>query len=250
MELSDGLDEAIRAARREERVVVAAGGDGTVHTVVQHLEAEDLLGVLPAGTLNHFASDLGLDDASVALDVLEAGQPRTVDLGKVNGERFVNNVSLGLYPEVVRDRERLEDRMGKWPAMVVAAATAAVRTAPVHGSISADGDARQVHAWVVFVGNNRFEVSAGRVGSRERLDEGALDLWVLTAKPRSRAGTRGWHAWNGSGPAGRRVRTQARAVDISLREARHIAADGEDLGVVQELALRSLPGALRVLAPR
>src|SRR6266496_3487397 len=78
--------------------LVAAGGDGTVNAVVQHLVARGTLAVLPGGTLNHFARDLGVRNPERALEALERGEPRPVDLGRVDGKVFVNGVGLGLYP--------------------------------------------------------------------------------------------------------------------------------------------------------
>ncbi len=92
------LAGAIDRALLEDRVVVAAGGDGTVNAVAQHLVARGTLGILPGGTLNHFARDLGVRDPARALQALERGQPRAVDLGRVDGRVFVNSASLGLYP--------------------------------------------------------------------------------------------------------------------------------------------------------
>ena len=101
---------ARRALTNGARAVVAGGGDGTVGSVAGALAGTDRpLGVLPLGTLNHFAKDLriplGLEEA--ARNVCEGREAR-VDVGEVNGQVFVNNSSLGLYPRIVRRRERLQ----------------------------------------------------------------------------------------------------------------------------------------------
>jgi diacylglycerol kinase family enzyme len=148
LELVPGVDleDAVGRALSEGRVVVAAGGDGTVNSVVQHVAGRGTLGVLPVGTLNHFARDLGLRRPEDALEALQRGEVRSIDLGMANGAFFVNNVGLGLYPEGVRERARSEDRWGKVAASV-GAASRLLRTAhPLVGTIQADGDRRGLFA--------------------------------------------------------------------------------------------------------
>ena len=98
------VDIALRAG---VDVIVAGGGDGTVSAVAAALvDTEVALGVLPLGTLNHFAKDLGLPlDLGGAVRVIAAGQTQRIDVGEVNGRVFINNSSLGLYPEMVRECE-------------------------------------------------------------------------------------------------------------------------------------------------
>ena len=114
-------------------VVVAAGGDGTVSAVASCIHGSNAtLGVLPMGTLNHFARDLGIPTKlEEAVEVLARGVRVGVDLGEVNGRIFVNNASLGVYPDMVRDRIRQQRRLGrgKWWAMVWAA-LATLRRSP------------------------------------------------------------------------------------------------------------------------
>src|SRR5882757_426639 len=88
--------------------IVAGGGDGTVRTVAQELVGSDVvLGVLPLGTLNHFARDLGLPlDIPGAVSVIVGGVTAAIDVAEVNDRIFVNNSSIGLYPNLVRDRDR------------------------------------------------------------------------------------------------------------------------------------------------
>ncbi|MEO7242957.1 MAG: diacylglycerol kinase family protein, partial [Variovorax sp.] len=109
-------------------IVVAGGGDGTVSSVAAALAGSDItLGVLPLGTLNHFAKDLGLPlELDAAVRCIVAGQSTRVDVGEVNGRVFINNSSLGLYPDIVRERERQQKRIGrgKWPALLWASVSA------------------------------------------------------------------------------------------------------------------------------
>ena len=104
-------------------LIVAGGGDGTVNAVASVLAGTDIvLGVLPLGTLNHFAKDLLLPlELEGAVDNLFTGQTIQVDVGEVNGKLFLNNSSLGIYPVIVRQREKLQEHgRGKWSAFVQA----------------------------------------------------------------------------------------------------------------------------------
>lgn len=246
------LAGAIDRALLEDRVVVAAGGDGTVNAVVQYLVARGTLGVLPGGTLNHFARDLDVRDPERALETLEQGEPRAVDLGKVEDRFFVNSAGLGLYPEVVRERERSERLLGRWRAALGASVRVLRQAEPLIGSISVDGDARQLEAWIVFVGNNRFGTAPGSIGTRERLDEGILEVRLLTASGRGRRPARlAWAVMRDRAWRGRRlVRTEGRRVEIHLAgRPRLVSLDGEVPEAMDRLVVEIVPRALRVLHP-
>jgi len=127
VELIDGGECAVRcraAAKRGDHMIIVGGGDGTISAAAAELaDAGTRLGILPLGTLNHFAKDLNLpisiDDA---VGVIATGETRCVDVGEVNGHIFINNSSIGIYPYLVLDRERKQRRQGlsKWPAMAAA----------------------------------------------------------------------------------------------------------------------------------
>src|SRR2546423_3824077 len=106
-------------------VLVAAGGDGTISAVAAALIGSPVaLGVLPLGTLNHFAKDLGISpDLPAAVQVIADGHVQNLDVGSVNGQPFINNSSIGLYPHMVNHRRRQQLRLGrgKWLAMFFAA---------------------------------------------------------------------------------------------------------------------------------
>jgi diacylglycerol kinase family enzyme len=179
------IDAALRAATaaRPDAVIVG-GGDGTVRSAAAVLAGSGVpLGVLPLGTLNHFAKDLGvpvaLDDAIAALATAVVGE---VDVGEVNGEVFVNNCSLGSYPEAVRHREALRREKGqrKWWAMCRAVWRTFVRLHRLRLRIAVDGQpARAVRVPFVFVANNRYSGHLLSPNLRPVLDGG--QLWVYTA---------------------------------------------------------------------
>ena len=125
--ISSGADLGSLAnqARAFGGLVVGGGGDGTIAAVAAALVGTDTpLGVLPMGTLNHFAKDLGIPlELEKAVQTLFTGKVAQVDVGEVNGRIFLNNSSLGFYPRIVQERER-EQRQGhsKWVAFARAAA--------------------------------------------------------------------------------------------------------------------------------
>jgi diacylglycerol kinase family enzyme len=254
VELSDpDLSAEVDRAVGEGRGVVAAGGDGTANAVAQHVVGRGIMGVLPLGTLNHFGRDLGLRDIDHAIDVLKTGPVRRVDVGRVGDRFFLNNAGIGLYPEMVYRRDQAPDRRVKW----LAAAGASIRvmrdSAPVTGTIEADGDRRALLAWMVFVGNNRFGTTPGRIGQRDRLDEGVLDIGLFLAGPRgSRRSSVAWRVFR-SRPwqtSRRVVRRTARRVSVRLEgEPRQFSFDGETSEPVRAMDVEIVPGELRVVVP-
>jgi diacylglycerol kinase family enzyme len=254
VELSDpDLTAEVDRAVGEGRAVVAAGGDGTANAVAQHVVGRGIMAVLPLGTLNHFGRDLGLRDIDHAIDVLKTGPVRRVDVGRVGDRFFLNNAGIGLYPEMVYRRDQAPDRTVKW----LAAAGASIRvlrdSAPVTGTIEADGDRRALLAWMVFVGNNRFGTTPGRIGQRDRLDEGLLDVGLFLAGPRgSRRSSVAWRVFR-SRPwqtSRRVVRRTARRVSVRLEgEPRQFSFDGETGEPVRAMDVEIVPGELRVVVP-
>jgi diacylglycerol kinase family enzyme len=237
-------------------VVVAAGGDGTVSAVAGALAGtEKPLAVLPVGTLNHFAKDLGLPlDLEAAARVIATAVPRRIDVGEVNGRVFVNNSSVGVYPRVVRERERLRARMGRWIgkgiAMIWAIVAVLLRLTPVSVRIRWEGREVPRRTTFVFVGNNRYDTALLSTQRREALDRGILGVYV--GKERTRVGL-----------VRLAIRGLLRRVDASDLEALEVrsvtldshrntvavAVDGEVVQQRPPIRYRVRPGALLVLAP-
>jgi diacylglycerol kinase family enzyme len=147
------------------------------------------LGVLPVGTLNHFARDLGIPmELPEAVRVIADGAPRALDVGEVNGEIFINNSMLGFYPPVVgvRDRERRELNRGKWMATISAFFKVLPRHPLLHLRVTSDSVTVDRQTRFLFVGNNEYEMSAFTYGARSRFDSGNLYLYI--AKSRTRLG--------------------------------------------------------------
>jgi YegS/Rv2252/BmrU family lipid kinase len=173
---------AAQAADRRARMVIAAGGDGTISAIASRLVNTDVaLGILPVGTLNHFARDLHLPmELEAAVEVIATGRRMSVDVGEVNGHFFINNSSLGLYPDIVLDRERQRRRLGrgKWAALVAACVRAARRYPLLWFRIEADGDSLERRSPFLFIGNNEYEMQGFEIGERGNLQAGHLSLYV------------------------------------------------------------------------
>lgn len=187
------LETAREAVSSRVDAVVAGGGDGTIRAVASVLAGGPIpMGVLPLGTLNHFARDLGIPtDLEQAVRVIPRGEVRALDLGEVNGEVFVNNSLLGFYPPVVkvRDQERRELGRNKWLATVSALFKVLPKLPSLHVRIKADGLEIHRKTRFLFVGNNEYVMRAFSFGARERFDRG--DLYLYIANTPSRLGLAG-----------------------------------------------------------
>jgi diacylglycerol kinase family enzyme len=229
--LRDGEDAAELARAADADVLAAAGGDGSVATVAAVAVERDLpLVVVPYGTRNHFARDLGLDrdDPLAALDAFD-GEERRVDVGRAGERRFLNNVSCGLYAALVHRREH--HRRRRQALAGLRALWLSLRERP---GAWARIDGEPVRARVLLVANNAYELSLFSIGVRERLDEGRLHLYAAKGVlPRS------WEE-----QAGERFTLDARGERLSA------AIDGEAVELETPLELAVERGALRVLLPR
>lgn len=251
-----GITAAASVAVRERPdAVVAAGGDGTVSGVAAALAETDVpLGVLPVGTLNHFARDLGIPpDLAGAAAVIAAGNVRAIDLGEVNGLTFVNNSSIGLYPLIVRRREGIRRRLGrgKWAAMAVAVVSVFRRFPLVHVTLQLGGEKLRCKTPLVFVGNNRYVINFWSLGRRERLDAGELSVYLINAASRLR------FVWLALRALLGRLRQESDFQQISVPHLRidsrrrrlRVARDGEITRLHPPLEYRIRPRSLRVLSP-
>jgi len=254
--ISSGADLGSLAnqARAFGGLVVGGGGDGTIAAVAAALVGTDTpLGVLPMGTLNHFAKDLGIPlELEKAVQTLFTGKVAQVDVGEVNGRIFLNNSSLGFYPRIVQERER-EQRQGhsKWVAFARAAAHVFERSRTLHVELTGNCSSRQSYDTpFVFVGNNRYAVSGLEIGTRTILDGGRL--WVCAAPSAGR--------FTLMALALKALLGFVRDVDFAAfetdqtevrmhRDQVHVATDGEVTVMRSPLRYRSLPGALRVVVP-
>jgi diacylglycerol kinase family enzyme len=156
-----------------------------------------------------------------------------------------------VYPELVRERERREHRLGKWLALGASMGSVLARFRPLEGTITADGDRRALEASIVLVGNNRFSTAPGSIGRRPRLDEGVLEVRVVPARTGMRSRSRLALSLARARPFPRRtINRTARRVEIALAGGpRRVAYDGEQDDEAELVVATVEPRALRVLAP-
>jgi diacylglycerol kinase family enzyme len=252
----DQIDAALkRAITARPDALFIGGGDGTVSATARLLHGSDLpLGVLPLGTLNHFAKDLGLPtDWKETIAALARPKIRSVDLAEVNGHIFVNNCSIGAYADAVRHREALRQQRnhGKWFAMTLASLRVFHRLKRIRFRASFDQHEIALRSPFIFVGNNRYDGNLLSKSLRERLDEGRLWIYVTRAYRHFTILRMMWQALRHELAAASALESHSTTEATVHLDAPKItaAADGEILELKPPLHFRIHPGALRVLVP-
>ena len=254
--LAEHADRALNRARRGELdAVVAGGGDGSISAVAGVLVGTEVpLGILPLGTMNHFAKDLGVPtDLDGAVAMIAAGEIRQVDVGQVNGHVFLNNSSIGLYPRMVLDRDRQIDEAGrgKRVAKLLARLRALRRFPRRRLAIRAEGVAAHCTTPCVFIGNNEYRFGVLELGTREHLDAGELCVYV--ARPNGAVGLvllAFRAAFGGLEQASDFHMFRAKVAEIGSRASRlPVSLDGEVKMLRPPLRYRIRAGALRVIGP-
>ena len=237
------------------RLVIAAGGDGTVGTIAGILAGTDTaLGILPLGTLNHFARDVGIPaDLDEAAALLAMGREQKVDVAEVNGKIFINNSAIGLYPMMVLDRDAQQRRLGrsKWLALIVASARTLARFGHQRLRLTVNGRPAPADTPLLFVGNNDYRLELPDAGSRDSLNDGRLCVLVMRSTGRA-----GFLAATARALFGRtRGNDMVRLDGVttlrveSRRSVLPVAIDGETKHMKPPLDYRIRPGALKVIAP-
>ncbi|MGX7895652.1 diacylglycerol/lipid kinase family protein [Tsuneonella sp. HG222] len=244
------VQATVRAHATALRIVVG-GGDGTIGSAAG-LAAEHgfELAILPLGTRNHFARQLGVPlDLEEAAKLAAGGTAVPIDVGDCGGEAFINNVSVGAYVDLVRERQHTG--LPKALASIVAALHILFHLRARRFSLVLDGERIEIVTAMLFVGNNRYEISEGHPGVRDSLTDGRMSVFALA--PLS--------AWQVMGLAfrtlvGRPDMRRDFALDCTVRDmtiegpgsALEIALDGERKTIPLPLNLRIRPRALRVVA--
>ena len=246
---------AQEAARGRYKVIVAAGGDGTINSVASAvIDSDKILGVLPLGTLNHFARDLGIpSDLEQAARTIIEGHTIEVDVAEVNSRIFLNNSSLGLYPMIVREREK-HQRLGfrKWPAFIWATIQALRRNPFLDVQLRVNNKLLDRTTPFVFVGNNEYAMDLFNIGLRDRLDRGELSIYITHGTSRLKLIGLALRAVVG------RLRNDKdflalRSNEVKIQTARkrvRVAFDGEIEVMEAPLQYRVRGRALRVIVPK
>ena len=248
MTIDDDIREVMEEAARDCEVLAVAGGDGTVNAGATAALAHDRpLLVLPDGTLNNFARTLGLTSVDIALRAFTDRRLAKVDVGEVDGHVFLNTASFGSYPRMVERRDRWAQRIGKWPAFAWALWRDLREVRPTPALVNG----RRAKVWWAFVGNCRYRTHARVPGLREHLDDGRLDVRLLSARypfPRVRALT---DVLLGRPLSGRGYTEDlVESLILAIPSApRLIAVDGEVMAGSPTMTFRKRPAALRVFVP-
>jgi diacylglycerol kinase family enzyme len=252
----DQIATAIRdvVAARAKRILVS-GGDGTIATAASELLNGDTeLAILPGGTLNHFARDLGVStDAAEALELAVTGQCRGVDVGVVNGHVFLNTSSVGAYVRFVRVRERLERRFGYRISSFLAALRILFQLRRFAVELEVDGQPRIYRTPLVFIGVGERELQLPTLGNR--VNDGRRGLHVLIVNGRSRARLLALAlaaVSRGVDAASRTPELDSFLVErcrITLRRPTAVAIDGELVAMHETLEYELRRDALHVVCP-
>jgi YegS/Rv2252/BmrU family lipid kinase len=253
----DRLPHALSdAARSKADVLVVGGGDGTLNEGARVAIAHSrTFGVLPLGTRNHFARDAGIPTKiEEAVATIVAGHTMQVDVGEVNGRIFLNNSSIGLYPQAVAERDELRHRHGggKAAAMWTACIQVLRRFPLLDATLEAAGETTRVRTPFVFVGNNRYDMNLLTLGQRATLRKGELGVYLTRNTNRLGVLRLAFRALVGRMRQDRdfqyfttpeiEIRTRKRSVRVSL--------DGEVADMQSPIRYSMRPGALRLLVPQ
>ena len=246
-----GMEAALQSAQAS-RVVAIGGGDGTIGAAAGiAAQAGTTIAVLPLGTLNHLAAQLGIPvDLPGAAQVAVSGVEEAIDLGSVNDVTFINNASIGIYAKMVRAREA--NSLPKWLATIPAAWSVIRRMRHRRIEIEMEGRRRVVVTPLLFVGNNRYHINGRSLGQRESLTDGLLSIYAV--EPRSLPGLM-WFALRALAGRADPYRDFARIDEVrefTVLGAGEIlvAHDGEVSKLRLPLKFASRPGALNVMVPK
>jgi YegS/Rv2252/BmrU family lipid kinase len=258
LEVKSGLP--IEAIIREQldrgrRLFIAAGGDGTINHVVQPLVNTDaMLAVIPVGTYNHFAKDLGIPLAwRDALEVAMRGSTRQIDCGRINERFFVNNVSLGLYPELVMRREEKGREYPRWKARLYAIYATLRKFPHVSFAVETANHREAIRTHLFMVSNNSYDLSRiGVEAPRRTLEEGRLSVYWLPHVPRLALMKFIAHYLRGNvrqAPGFRSFRTRQMKL-YSPKSQLRVGMDGEIFEIATPIAITTVPQSLLVKVPR
>jgi diacylglycerol kinase family enzyme len=253
--LADVARDAVARARAEQGIVVAVGGDGTINTVAQAVLGSGLaFGVVPQGTFNYFSREYGIpSDTAEAARLLLDGRVRPVQVGQVNERVFLVNASLGLYPDLLENRETWKRQLGR--SRLVAFWAGLTTLLREHRRLTLDiehgGERRTLRTATLFVGNNRLQLEQLGLPQVPAIERGRLA--GITLRPTGKL-TMLWLLLRGAlgrlGDADRVVNFSFRSMHLRPRRRRiKVATDGEVCWMSPPLHVRVSPDALHLIVP-
>lgn len=244
------------ALRRGSEVVIAGGGDGTLSAVASVLAGTGCaMGVLPLGTFNYFARSLRIPlELEDALQVCLEGKIHQATMGEINGRMFLNNASLGLYPEVLSMREETYRRWGRtqWNAYGSVLLTIVRKHAHLHARVVVEGREQCLRTPLIFVANNKFQIDSFKLLGSGCMEGGMMPLYVVPSVSRIGLLRLAWRMMRRCLNPEEDFR--AVCIDEATIETRRkflqVACDGENERMRSPFRLRLHQNALRVLVPR
>ena len=239
-----------RAFAKSDRVIVG-GGDGTIGSAAMiAATAGATLGILPLGTRNHLAGELGIGELDEAVAAIAAGHVRAIDMGRIGKRGFVNNISIGLYPSLVRLRD--DAPLPKAVANFPAAWTALKRLRHHRLRVTVDGATETIRTPLLFIGNNIYSLDPQSLGKRESLADGKLALYAIAATSRLGLVRFAVSAWRGRIDYARDF-AELSACSTATIDAHgsslDVAFDGEPVRLATPFTVEVMSRALKVLAP-
>lgn len=252
----DPADEAARAVREGFRIVVAAGGDGSVAGVAHALAGTDAaLGVLPLGTFNYFARGLKMPETpEAAAQAILDGQPHDINIGTLNGRVFLNNVSIGIYPAILEEREAAYARFGRYRFL---AHLASLRTilrfqAPHRMDLYQDETRHRIRTPMLFVARSAYQLDQFGLEGGDAISDDRFAVFLAHQQTRLGFLRLAWRLIRKKVDHGRDVIVSTpRRLAVAVRGRRRIsvALDGEKLKMKLPLRIQLNDHVLRVILP-
>lgn len=240
-----------------EPLIAVGGGDGTIGCAAGAIAdggGKATLAILPLGTRNHLAGEIGLPgDLAQVAELITAGATRTIDIGRVNHRAFINNASIGFYPDMVESRDAARKRgLPKWIANIPAAVHVLGRARHHRLHLRLKGSEQRIRTPMLFVGNNRYALELGRVGKRAALDDGKLSIYAVESGTPLRLVGIALRTMLGRADAAHDFSALAEVESFEVEAHQgsiRIALDGEVLRLTSPLRFAVQSKALRVIAP-
>lgn len=258
-EISVLAQRAVKLAQEQGGIVVAAGGDGTINAVAQAARGCGRpFGVLPQGTFNYFGRTHGVSqNTREATEALLTATVQPVQVGLMNERMFLVNASLGLYPQLLEDREAFKNRFGRSRFIAFCAGIISLlrHRQQLHIELELEGQKQLIRTPTLFVGNNRLQLRQIGIGEAEYVEQG--QLVAIVPKPVGTLGMLGLLLRGALGHLGEAGQVSTFAAHrLSVRPARSqsrrrykVAVDGETCWLTAPLIFRVAPEPLLLLTP-
>lgn len=223
-------------------IVIVGGGDGTIHTAVQHISSEQTLGVLPIGTLNHFLKDARLPQTIQELiKSVKENRIKEIDLISVNNEKVINNISFGFYPYFVKKREKIEKSIGKLLAYFPAFFRHLLRHKPLNLNLEYNSSDSDITTHSLIISNSPYEMSFPASIVREDLTSETMGIYYINTLKNIFEAKSNKNFWN--------VQQTSHSIKIKTKAKHNIikaGIDGEVITLTSPLTISILPKALKV----